>query len=190
MKKRFKQLDFPEIWVFQPQKFSDNRGLFFENFNFLEFKECSEFDFNIVQENISISKKNVIRGMHFQKGCYSQSKIINVLKGKILDVILDIRPNSSNFGKWISYYLDDKMNESVFIPSGFAHGFQGVEKENIICYKVDNPYNKKSEGTILWNDKDVDINWLNQHPILSVKDSQGLSFKSNFSLNNFEVKNR
>ena len=186
MNERVKHLNFSEIIVLNPKKYKDNRGCFFENFNSSIFEEETGISFNIIQENISFSKKNVLRGLHFQKGKFTQKKLISVIKGKILDVIVDIRPKSTNFGKWISYILDDLKNESLYIPEGFAHGFLSLDQDTKISYKVDKPYNKESECSILWNDKFIGVNWLCKKPILSNKDKEALSFSENHRLKNFK----
>lgn len=173
MENKFKKLEIEDIFVFKPNKFKDQRGYFFENFNFLEFKKIIGFDFNIIQENISCSQENVIRGLHFQSGKNAQSKLVTVLNGRILDVMVDVRIGSKSFGKWTSYYLDDKTNENIFIPAGFAHGFLALQNETVISYKVDKPYNKDSECCLLWNDKDININWPVTDPLLSSKDREG-----------------
>ena len=185
MSKKCKNLYLPEVIVFSPQKYLDNRGQFFENYNSNIFQKETGVKFNIIQENVSISNKNVLRGIHFQKGKFSQQKLINVLRGKILDVVVDLRPESKNFGKWISYILDDINNESIFIPYGFGHGFLSLIKDTKICYKVDKPYNKKAECSIIWNDKDILVDWKCKSPILSEKDYNSLTFEQNFKFNNF-----
>ena len=181
----FLNLNLPDVFVYTPQKYEDKRGLFFENFNYFNFFEKKNLEFKIIQENISYSKKNVLRGLHFQKKPYSQSKIISVIKGKILDVIVDIRVGSPTFSKWVSYVLDDKANETIYIPSGFAHGFLALEEECIVSYKVDAKYNPENECSIVWNDKTLNINWSIISPLLSKKDKDALSFDQNFKLNNF-----
>ena len=187
MEKQFKVLNFPEILVFTPKKFLDIRGVFFENFNSNVFTKQTQIIFEIVQENVSFSHKNVLRGLHFQKGNNAQSKLISVIKGSILDVIVDIRSNSKNFGKWISYSLDDKNKESIYIPSGFAHGFLALEDLTKISYKVDKTYNQSSECSILWNDKSIAVDWPSSNPILSEKDGNALSFEKNYKMNNFKI---
>ena len=166
----FINLNLPDVFVFIPKKYEDQRGLFFENFNYFKFFEKKKLEFKIVQENISYSKRNVLRGLHFQKKPYSQSKIISVIKGKILDVIVDIRVDSPTFSKWVSYVLDDKANETIYIPSGFAHGFLALEDECVVSYKVDAKYNPENERSIIWNDKTLNINWTTINPLLSKKD--------------------
>ena len=171
--------------ILKPLKYFDNRGFFFENFNIEDFKSKTGILFNVSQENISFSKNNVLRGLHFQKGEFKQSKLISVIKGKIFDVIVDIRPNSDNFGKWLSYILDDENDESIFIPSGFAHGFLSLANNTKISYKVDKPYNKEAECSIIWNDVDICIDWKCPNPILSEKDKGSLTLDENLKLNNF-----
>jgi dTDP-4-dehydrorhamnose 3,5-epimerase len=185
MDKRYKLLEIKDIIVFTPRKYDDTRGFFYENFNCKDFFKFSEYFFNIYQENVSVSKKNTLRGLHFQKGYSAQSKIINVIKGSILDVLIDIRPSSKTFSKWTSYILDDKLNESLFVPYGFAHGFLTLEEETIVSYKVDKPYNVNAECSIIWNDKTISIDWPIEEPLLSEKDKVALNFEDNKNLNNF-----
>ena len=185
MDSQFKSLKLPEVIVFTPNKIFDNRGFFYENFNSNFFAKNNNFIFEVLQENISFSKKNVLRGLHFQKGKHAQSKLIQVLKGKILDVIVDIRPHSKNFGKWVSYILDDKENQSIFIPNFFAHGFLVLSDNAQISYKVDKLYNFNSECSILWNDKNIMIDWPIKNPILSEKDSNAISLHDNLNNKNF-----
>lgn len=184
---KVKRLNFYDVIVLSPLKHNDKRGCFYENYNFNTFKKETGISFNIVQENISFSKKNVLRGLHFQRGSFAQAKLISVIKGKILDVIIDIRPKSSNFGKWISYILDDKSNESIFVPVGFAHGFLSLNNNTKISYKVNNIYNKDYECSIIWNDIDLNINWPCKKPILSEKDKKSITFSENFRVNNFMI---
>tara|TARA_B100000989_G_C19507854_1_gene457353 strand:+ start:234 stop:806 length:573 start_codon:yes stop_codon:yes gene_type:complete len=188
MDNRFKSLNIKEIFVFTPKKFEDERGLFYENFNNKDFLDATNFTFNTVQENISYSRKHTLRGLHFQRGKFSQSKIISVLKGSILDVVVDIRADSKTFSKWVSYILDDKLNESIFVPHGFAHGFLALEDYTKVSYKVDKPYNKKSECSIIWNDPNLMIDWSVNNPILSKKDSEAFSLEKIYNLKNFSLK--
>ncbi len=185
MNMQVKHLCFSEIIVLSPLKHNDNRGCFYENFHSYNFKMETGISFNIFQENISFSKKDVLRGLHFQKDKFAQTKLISVIRGKILDVIVDVRPNSKSFGKWISYILDDIQNESIFVPAGFAHGFLALDNNTQISYKVDKPYKKDSECSIIWNDDYLNIDWSCKKPILSKKDRKSLTFKENYRLNNF-----
>ena len=176
MENRFVRLSIKDVLVFKPRIFEDERGYFFENFNYCDFYKFSGKKFKIIQENISLSKKNVVRGLHFQKGQYAQSKLISVLNGKIIDVVVDIRPRSKTFGQWISYMLTAKNNESLFVPAGFAHGFLSLADYTRISYKVDKPYKRDYECCLLWNDKSVNISWPIANPLISDKDLKGKKF--------------
>ena len=188
MNTRFKFLKINDVVVFSPNKFNDARGVFFENINFNDLFNATNYRFNTIQENISISNSNTLRGLHFQKGASAQSKIVSVIKGSILDIVVDVRPQSETFAEWISYRLDDQSNESLFIPVGFAHGFYVLEDKSMVSYKVDKPYDVSAECSILWNDKQLDIKWPNKSPLLSPKDEKALTFKENLDNNNFDSK--
>ena len=123
--------------------------------------------------------------MHFQKSPYSQSKIVSVIQGRIFDVIIDLRPKSPYFSKWESYILDDKLNETIYVPQGFAHGFLTLEDDCIVSYKVDNIYSPENECSIIWNDYKLKIDWPISNPILSKKDSSAFTFEENLNSNNF-----
>ena len=151
--------------------FSDNRGHFREIFKNKLFSR-KKFIFNCS----SYSKKNVLRGLHLQTK-FAQGKYISVLKGKIYDVALDLRKNSKTYGKYFSTYLSAKKGTSVYIPPGFAHGFLSMDKENIITYFCTEYRSKRHEIGILWNDKDLKINWPIKKPILSKKDKNNISLK-------------
>ena len=125
---------------------------------------------------LSQSKKNTIRGLHIQKK-HMQAKFICVLKGKIYDVALDLRKKSKTYGKYFSAILSEKNSTSVFIPKGFAHGFCGLEKENLILYGMTNYRSKKHEVGLLWNDSDIKIKWPIKKPIISMKDKKNITFK-------------
>jgi len=165
----FEKLFFDEVFLIKNQKFHDNRGLFFESFR----KDIlyKKVNFEVVQENISISKKNVIRGMHFQKFTYAQSKLIKVLKGQILDIFIDLRKNSKTYKKWFKYKLDSDKYEQIFIPKGFAHGFLALTNDVLVSYKVDHYYDPDSERSIAWNDPIIGIDWKITKPKLSNKDA-------------------
>ena len=158
------------LLVFKSEKFDDHRGYFREVL--VEKKVKKKFKFNVV----SMSKKNVIRGLHFQKE-KQQAKFISVIKGKIIDVAVDIRKNSNTYGKHFKIILSDKNCTSVYIPEGFAHGFGGLEKENIVVYSCTNYRYKKGERGIRWNDKNLKINWIIKKAIISLKDKKNISFK-------------
>ena len=164
---------FKGLIIIQNKRFDDNRGFFRELL--IEKKIKENFCFHVV----SVSKKNVIRGLHYQTK-KPQGKFISVLKGKIIDIAVDLRKNSKTFGKHFKIILSDKNCTSIFIPEGFAHGFGGLENENIIAYSCTNYRYKKGERGLLWNDKDLKINWGIKNPILSSKD------KINFTFNEYK----
>ena len=170
------QTDFPGLVIIQPEKHIDIRGSFSEIFNYYAF-EINNLKASFVQDNISISNKNILRGLHFQYPPKEQGKLITVIRGMVRDVVIDIRRNSSCFGKHYSIELSDKNNTQLWIPPGFAHGFVSLEENTIVLYKCDNYYNKESEGGIIWNDPDLNTNWGIKSPILSEKDKTLQSFK-------------
>lgn len=146
-------------YVLTPNVFEDERGYFFESFNESTFFKQTGIKINFVQDNQSKSNKGVLRGLHFQIGSNAQSKLVRVVKGKVLDVCVDIRKESPTFGKHFSMVLDDKKHQQLFIPKGFAHGFLVLEDHTIFSYKCDNFYNKASEAGIIFNDKELNIDW-------------------------------
>ncbi|OUX32558.1 MAG: dTDP-4-dehydrorhamnose 3,5-epimerase [Pelagibacteraceae bacterium TMED268] len=158
------------LLVFKGEKFNDNRGYFREVL--IEKTVKRKFKFNVV----SMSKKNVIRGLHLQER-EPQAKFISVVKGKIIDVAVDIRKNSRTYGKHFKIVLSDKNCTSLYIPEGFAHGFGGLEKENIVVYSCTNYRHKKGERGIRWNDKNLKINWKIKKPIISSKDKKNIPFE-------------
>jgi dTDP-4-dehydrorhamnose 3,5-epimerase len=166
-----------DLLIIEPQLFKDDRGFFYESYN----KKKLDKNFNImfVQDNESISNKGVIRGLHFQKPPYAQTKLIRCVSGKILDVVVDLRKNSKTYGKSFSIELSTKNNKQLLVPKGFAHGFQVLSNETIVNYKVDKYYNPDSDSGIIWNDKDLSIDWnLDIKPILSDKDLKLDLFKN------------
>ncbi len=168
---RVKSTKFKDLKVVFSPVHNDKRGFFRETFKKKIFSK-KKFIFTCV----SSSKKNVLRGLHLQTK-FAQGKYLSVLKGEIFDVAVDLRKNSKNFGKYFSIKLSDKNGISVFIPPGFAHGFLGLKKENIICYHCTNYRSKKNELGIIWNDKDINIKWPVKKPILSKKDKKNISIK-------------
>jgi len=159
-------------FVITPKVFEDERGYFFESYNQKTFETETSIKANFVQDNQSKSSKGVLRGLHFQIGEHAQAKLVQVIKGKVLDVCVDIRKESSTFGKHFSLILDDKNRKQLYIPRGFAHGFVVLENDTIFCYKCDNFYNKEAESGILFNDKTLNIDWgfSEQSVIISEKD--------------------
>jgi dTDP-4-dehydrorhamnose 3,5-epimerase len=165
-----------DLIIIEPQIFNDNRGVFHESFNKKVFNKF--FNINFVQENESKSAKGVVRGLHFQKPPFEQTKLVRCVSGNILDVAVDLRTNSKTYGKSFSIELSSENNKQLFIPKGFAHGFQVLSEIAIVNYKVDNFYNPKSDSGIIWNDKDLSIDWnLDLKPNLSDKDLKLISFK-------------
>ena len=161
---------FKDLKLIKTNIFKDKRGFFKEVFqNKVEKKN------NFVFDCMSYSKKNVLRGLHFQKK-NSQAKLLTVMQGKIFDVCVDLRKKSKNYGKYFSIELSQKSEFSILIPAGFAHGFLCLSKECVVYYKSSNYRDQNSETTILWNDPSIKINWPNKKPILSNKDKDGIFF--------------
>lgn len=161
------------VFIIKPKVIEDERGYFFESFSEREFNEnINEIKF--VQDNQSKSCYGVVRGLHFQKGEYAQSKLVRCVKGEILDVAVDLRKDSPTYGKYVSVVLSEHNHQQLFIPRGFAHGFSVLSEEAIVQYKCDNFYNKESEGGINPFDDELKIDWLipKDNVILSEKDSK------------------
>lgn len=164
------------LLIIEPQLFKDDRGFFYESYNKNNLDKVINIVF--VQDNESKSDKGVIRGLHFQAPPFEQTKLVRCVSGNILDVAVDLRTNSKTYGKSFSIELSSENNKQLFIPKGFAHGFQVLSEEAIVNYKVDNFYNPKSDSGIIWNDKDLSIDWnLDLKPILSIKDLTLSSFQ-------------
>jgi len=160
------------VFVIEPKVFGDERGYFLESFNAKEFKQKTGIDVTFVQDNESKSKYGVLRGMHFQLPPYTQSKLVRVVKGKVLDVVLDIRKGSPTYGKYEMCELTEDNHRQFFVPKGMAHGFAVLSEEAIFQYKCDDFYHPEAEGAIAWNDPDVAIQWpiAEQDVLLSEKD--------------------
>ncbi len=165
------------LLIIYPQVFSDHRGYFLETFNQKVFNEIVS-GFVFVQDNESLSSINTLRGLHFQAPPFDQGKLVRVVKGKALDVAVDIRKSSPTYGKYVSVLLDDLQKTQFWIPPGFAHGFLALEHDTIFSYKCTNYYHKASEGCIRWNDPDLDIHWGIDDPLVSEKDAQGQLFRN------------
>lgn len=167
-------------FLIKPQIFGDGRGYFFESFNQKQFTEKTGLNIHFVQDNQSKSDRGVLRGLHFQTGEHAQAKLVRVIKGKVLDVVVDVRQSSPTYGQKFSVILSEENQKQLFIPRGFAHGFSVLEDDTIFTYKCDNYYNKESEGGIIYNDLKLNIDWmLNQDEIkLSEKDEKLLGFSS------------
>jgi len=162
--------------LLQPAIFQDDRGYFFESYNYETFKNLGIEDV-FVQDNQSLSKKNVIRGLHFQVPPFAQAKLVRVIRGTVLDVAVDLRKNSPTFGHHFSMELSEENQLQLYIPVGFAHGFVALENNTIFAYKCSNVYHKDSERSILFNDKDLNIDWNIDNPIVTQRDLQGINFK-------------
>ena len=154
----FIETDFSGLLVFEPNVFEDSRGYFFESYNENVFREAG-IDFCWVQDNQSSSAYAVVRGLHYQLPPYAQSKLVRVLRGKILDVVVDIRTGSPTYGKSYSKVLSAKNKRQLFIPKGFAHGFSVLSEKAEVIYKCDAYYNKESEAGIIYNDSELNIDW-------------------------------
>lgn len=157
------------LLIIQPRVFPDERGYFFESFNAKTLKNKG-LDVSFVQDNISMSQKGVLRGIHFQKPPYAQGKLVQVLRGAVLDVAVDLRKNSPTYGEHYAHILSEENKTQLYVPEGFGHGFVTLEDNTLFSYKCTNFYNKKSEGSILWNDKNLGIDWQIKNPIISEKD--------------------
>ena len=163
------------LLIIKPDVFEDGRGYFFESFNQEKFITAG-LDFKFVQDNESMSKKGVLRGLHFQAPPFAQGKLVRVIRGSVLDVAVDIRNGSPTYGKWESVILSGTNKLMYWIPAGFAHGFATLEDDTIFFYKCTGIYNKQSEGSILWNDPDINIDWGIKNPVISEKDKDPQGF--------------
>ena len=166
------------VWIIQPKVFNDARGYFFEAWKKEEFEQhVGRVDF--IQDNESKSSYGVLRGLHYQKGDFSQAKLVRVIKGRVVDVAVDIRRNSPTFGKHVMVELSDENKRQFFIPRGFAHGFLVLSDEAVFTYKVDNTYAPQSEASIRFDDPDLAIQWpIDANDVLtSAKDLDALSLK-------------
>jgi dTDP-4-dehydrorhamnose 3,5-epimerase len=161
------------LLIIEPNIFGDDRGHFFESFNQQEFDEAVGSAHHFVQDNQSLSSKNVVRGLHFQAPPYDQGKLVRVVQGSVLDVALDIRKNSPTYGKHFSIVLSGDNKKQFWIPPGFAHGFATLEDYTIFQYKCTNFYHPSSEGSIQWDDQSLGVEWQVQNPIVSEKDKKG-----------------
>ncbi len=170
--------NFDGVVIIEPHVFGDDRGYFYESFSQREFEEkvCRT---TFTQDNQSFSKYGVLRGLHFQKPPFAQSKLVHITKGKVIDIVVDIRKGSPTYGKYIAIELTEDNHRQLFISRGYAHGFVVLSDEAICQYKCDNYYSKESEGAIMWNDPDLDIDWgiIEADAILSDKDKRNSLLK-------------
>ena len=164
------------LLIFKPKIFLDERGYFFESWSKQNYKKFG-VDVDFFQDNESSSKKGVLRGLHFQNPPFEQGKLVRVIKGAVLDIVVDIRKDSATYGEHFSIKLSDENKKVFWIPPGFAHGFVTLEDDTIFMYKCSQLYNKNSEGSLAWNDPDLNIDWKVENPIISPKDMIAGSFK-------------
>ncbi|NWF60978.1 MAG: dTDP-4-dehydrorhamnose 3,5-epimerase [Fischerella sp.] len=168
--------EIPEVLIIEPQVFQDDRGFFFESYNYQKFTDITGNLINFVQDNHSCSKQNVLRGLHYQIQ-QPQGKLVRVVIGSIFDVAVDIRKSSLTFGKWMGCELSAENKRQIWIPPGFAHGFVVLSEFAEVLYKTTDYYAPQYERCILWNDPNLSIDWhLSGQPILSAKDQAGKFF--------------
>ena len=168
-----RSLEIPEIVLFEPRAFADDRGLFFESFNQAAFEAATGSRRQFVQDNHSISKRHVLRGLHYQLPPYAQGKLVRVVTGRAFDVAVDIRRSSPSFGKWVGELLTAENRRQLWIPEGFAHGFVALEDDTQFLYKTTAGYDRASERAIAWNDMQLAIDWpLSDTPVVSGKDAE------------------
>ena len=168
----FEKLEIPEVILIKPKTFNDDRGFFVETYKETEFIE-EGIKTRFVQDNHSKTVgKHTIRGFHFQKEPEAQAKLVKVIKGKILDVVIDIREGSKTFGKSVCVVIGSEKKEMIYIPKGFAHGFCTLEEDTEVIYRCSCNYSPENESGIIWNDPDIQVEWPTKEPILSLKDTQ------------------
>jgi len=170
---------FDEVSIITCKKFPDERGYFSEHFNQIRFQEISGNATTFVQDNFSLSRKWVLRGLHFQKEPFAQAKLIRVLRGEIFDVVVDLRKKEKTFGKWAGVRLNGVDNRMLYVPKGFAHGFLSLSDKTELLYKCSSYFKKEAERTLHWSDSAIRISWPSEIPIsnmiISEKDQEGLS---------------
>jgi len=173
----FELHEIQDLVLIHPRVYEDERGYFFESYNKNAFAAAGITE-EFVQDNQSLSQPGVLRGLHFQSGDFAQSKLVRVIKGSVLDVAVDIRAGSPTYGKHFAVELNERNKLMLYIPVGFAHGFLTLAENTIFSYKCGNVYHKDSEGGIMWNDPDLNINWGIIDPVLSEKDKNNEQFSS------------
>jgi dTDP-4-dehydrorhamnose 3,5-epimerase len=170
----YEKLALPEVVLFTPKVFGDERGFFFESFSEREFLEATGLDYRFVQDNHSKSVKGVLRGLHYQLSPHAQGKLVRVVQGAVFDVTVDIRKSSPNFGKWVGAMLSADNKQQLWIPPGFAHGFVTLTDTAEFLYKTTDFYAPQSERCIAWDEPSIGVNWqYTETPQLSSKDLQG-----------------
>ena len=164
------------LLIIKPRVFTDERGYFFESYNMKSFKDLG-IDDPFLQDNQSLSQKGVLRGLHFQNPPFAQGKLVRVINGSVIDVAVDIRKNSPTYGKHEKIFLSGKNKTMFWIPPGFAHGFITLEDNTLFSYKCTALYDKSSEGSIIWNDENLNIDWEYPNPLVSCKDQEATKFE-------------
>lgn len=171
------RLSIPEVILFEPKVFGDDRGFFFESFNHSRFEEAVGHAVTFVQDNHSKSSRGVLRGLHYQVQ-QAQGKLVRVVQGEVFDVAVDIRRSSPTFGRWVGAHLSGKNKHQLWVPEGFAHGFVVLSETAEFLYKTTNYYAPAHERSILWNDTDLSIDWhTSEQPLLSPKDRAASTLK-------------
>ena len=175
---KFIKTEIEDVFIIEPSVFGDERGYFLESFNLEKFEE-NVCKIKFVQDNESKSSKGVLRGLHFQKPPFNQAKLVRCVEGSVMDVAVDVRKGSPTYGKHVAVELTGENKKQLFVPRGFAHGFSVLSETAVFAYKVDNTYAPASDSGIIWNDKDLKINWgLKESEIkLSDKDKNLISLK-------------
>lgn len=176
---KIKETPLKDCYIIEPTIFEDDRGYFFEKFNEKKFEELTSMNGHFVQDNISKSSYGVLRGLHLQKGEHAQAKLVSCLEGKVWDVAVDLREDSPTFGKWFGIELTEENKLQLYIPRGFGHGFSVLSETAVFAYKCDNFYNKESEGSVKFDDPELNIDWKvdPKDMNLSEKDQNSPSFK-------------
>ncbi len=166
----------PDVKIIEPKVFGDERGFFFESFNQQQFETAIGYSVNFVQDNHSKSSKGVLRGLHYQLPPHAQGKLVRCIVGEVFDVAVDIRKNSPTFGQWVGVNLSAENKRQLWIPEGFAHGFVTLSEVAEFLYKTTNYYYRESEGAIVWNDPELNIEWPVEGALLSEKDHNAQPF--------------
>ena len=164
------------VILIQPEVFADGRGFFLETYRMADFAKAG-IERLFVQDNHSRSIKGTLRGLHYQKPPFEQGKLVRALRGKVFDVVVDIRKNSSTFGEWLGVTLSDKNKNMLYIPEGFAHGFMVLSDTADLLYKTTNVYSPEHESGIIWNDPDLNIAWPTGEPIMADRDTKWPTLK-------------
>ncbi|MNE22016.1 dTDP-4-dehydrorhamnose 3,5-epimerase [compost metagenome] len=168
----------PDVLIFEPKVFGDERGFFFESFNQQQFEAAVGYPVNFVQDNHSKSSKGVLRGLHYQLAPHAQGKLVRCVVGDVFDVAVDIRKSSPTFGQWVGVHLSAENKCQLWIPEGFAHGFVTLSETAEFLYKTTDYYAPHSEASISWDDKTIAIDWpISEAPQLSAKDLQGVKLQ-------------